>query len=111
MSNAEPRKTVFVSYRRADVSERALHDVLSVTGPYGFDAYRDLEINENWSSRLQRELQRSHALLLLMGRDWLRTSDEYGRRLLDSSDDHVRREIQFARELGINIIPVLLDGA
>ncbi len=48
-------------------------------------------------------------MLALIGPEWLRSADEYGRRRLDTADDWVRNELSIAIESGKPIIPVLLD--
>lgn len=49
--------------------------------------------------------------ILLIGKNWLLAEDESKRRKLDDPKDYVRLEILTACDSGIQIIPVLIDGA
>ncbi|MBN1171501.1 MAG: toll/interleukin-1 receptor domain-containing protein [Micromonosporaceae bacterium] len=55
---------------------------------------------------LLRRLRTSDALLVVIGRRWLRKVD--GRRAIDDENDWVRREIVEALNCGILVIPVLM---
>src|SRR5262249_5729349 len=50
-------------------------------------------------------------MLVLIGPDWLNSSDEQGRRRLDFPDDWVRLEIAHALKRGVTVIPVCVGGA
>jgi hypothetical protein len=50
-------------------------------------------------------------LIAVIGKRWLISSDEEGRRRLDNPDDLVRLEIAAALKRNIRVIPVLVDGA
>ena len=49
-------------------------------------------------------------MLAVIGPSWLKASDKYGRRRLDSETDWVRKEIQHALSKAIPILPVLVSG-
>lgn len=48
---------------------------------------------------------------VLIGLSWLNAVDEHGGRRLDNPDDLVLLEVKAALDLGIRVIPVLVDGA
>jgi len=50
-------------------------------------------------------------LIAIIGRHWVVTSDEQGRRRLDNPEDFVRVEIGTALKRDIRVIPVLVEGA
>src|SRR5262249_32563363 len=61
---------------------------------------------------LDRQLRRAAILIVLIGDNWLRVGDKFGRRRLDQEQDWVRREIRMALQTsGCIVIPVLIDDA
>jgi hypothetical protein len=64
-----------------------------------------------WSERLRQSVDRATIVLALIGSNWLRSADVYGRRRLDLPDDWVRNELLVAIERGTTIIPVLVGGS
>ena len=50
-------------------------------------------------------------LIAVIGKHWLISPDEEGRRRLDDPEDFVRIEIATALKRGVRVIPVLVDGA
>jgi len=61
-----------------------------------------------WPSQLQQRVQHATGMLVLMGENWLRVTDEWGRRRIDLPSDWVTSEIKTALDRGIPIIPVLI---
>jgi len=99
---------IFVSYRRGDSSGHAgrLYDHLCRKFGEG-EVFFDLDTitsGENWQSLLRIGLYESKVLLVLIGRRW------QCKRLQDP-EDYVRREILWAMERQLAVIPVLLEGA
>jgi len=68
--------------------------------PYGSD-FRD---------HIQEVLRRSDVFLAVIGRDWLGEHADGGRRI-DEPKDVVRAEVETALQLGLPLIPLLVDGA
>ena len=60
---------------------------------------------------IEKTMRQCDVCLVLIGRRWLTAADEYGQRKLDKADDWVRMEIGAALARGIDMIPVLVDGA
>jgi pterin-4a-carbinolamine dehydratase len=63
-----------------------------------------------WPDWIRRSLEKTSIMLPVIGASWLRASDQYGRRRLDSDTDWVRKEIQHALNSLIPIVPVLVSG-
>lgn len=51
------------------------------------------------------------AVIIILGREWVRVGDEWGLRRIDEENDWVRREIEQALVQNKEIIPVLVGGA
>lgn len=106
---------IFVSYRRSDTTGYAgrLVDELERQFP-GHQLFRDVESIEAGSDfveAIDRALQASSALLVLIGPRWLDAVDANGKRRLEDPRDFVRLEIAAALQSGVKVIPVLVDGA
>ncbi len=106
---------IFVSYRRSDTTGYAgrLVDELERQFP-GHQLFRDVESIEAGSDfveAIDRALQASSALLVLIGPRWLDAVDANGKRRLEDAKDFVRLEIAAALQSGVKVIPVLVDGA
>jgi uncharacterized protein YjbI with pentapeptide repeats len=56
-------------------------------------------------------LQQCAVQLVIIGQHWLKIADQYGRRRIDDPADTLRLEIETALELGVFVIPILVDGA
>ena len=60
---------------------------------------------------IEKSVSSCDALIAVIGRDWLVSSDEKGRRRLDNPEDFVRLEIATALKRGVIVIPVLVEDA
>lgn len=108
----QPR--IFLSYRRAGGTWFAnpLHEYLTENLP-GTEIFidNDIPLGQNFIRRLDDEVTASTVLLALIGPSWLDLRSSTGGRRLDEDDDPVRREIATPLRHGVEIIPVLFDGA
>jgi hypothetical protein len=106
---------IFISYRRDDSLWCAgrLFDRLSDTFGAGrvFIDVESLHPAEHFSVAVQRRIESSDIVLVLIGRDWLSVTDSAGRRRLDDPRDLVRAETAAALKLDRPIIPILIEGA
>jgi hypothetical protein len=60
---------------------------------------------------LSIQLGRCHAVLVLIGRDWIRLRDAQGRSRLENPEDLVRREIETAlARTDVVVVPILIQG-
>ncbi|HEY3263444.1 MAG TPA: toll/interleukin-1 receptor domain-containing protein [Pseudonocardiaceae bacterium] len=66
---------------------------------------------EDFMVRIDAELRRCAAMLVLIGPQWSTVKCADGRRRIDCDDDVVRYEIERALERGVLVIPVLFEGA
>ena len=105
---------VFISYRRDDSAGHTgrLSDTLTKRLGDG-QIFMDLDgirPGADFLERIDKTLAACQAMLVVIGRRWL-TASRAGARRLDDPHDVVRREIATALERGLEIIPVLVDGA
>src|ERR1700680_3141133 len=106
---------IFISYRRDDASYPAgrLYDRLSATLPKNqiFIDVDNLDPGVDFFEAIEASVGSCDVLIAVIGKRWLISSDEEGRRRLDNPDDLVRLEIAVALKRNIRVIPVLVDGA
>ncbi len=120
MKNAAKRKRpftkgkpmVFISYRRADsaAASRWLFDAIQRTfGPNSvFMDTEAIRVSAEWPKAIQRGLQQATHVIAVIGPQWLRVTDDYGRRRIDCDDDWVRAEISHALAHRKRILPIVL---
>ncbi|HEX2207934.1 MAG TPA: TIR domain-containing protein [Longimicrobium sp.] len=103
---------VFISYRRDDSSGYAgrLHDALRQE--FGTDRVRmdvdDFQAGHEFALEAKRMIAESNVVLVLIGKRWAEGTNA-GR--LGDPSDLLRQEIETALEMGVRVIPVLLNGA
>jgi WD40 repeat protein len=98
---------VFISYRRADTKGNALrlHDLISAGMPEAEVFIDIMSIGTGqFEQKIDETIAQSQVALVLIGTNWLTE------RLHDPEDLHAR-EIQTALDAGLEMIPVLFDGA
>jgi hypothetical protein len=104
---------VFINYRTGDGEWPAAFLDDKFKRRYGADrVFRDatsLEPARDFRVELQRRLERSTVLIVVIGPEWLTARDNAGRRRLDSSTDYVRMEIAESLSRGILVLPVTLN--
>lgn len=116
MKNPDDDKAkLLISYRRSDsqhLSERVA-ECLSVA--FGADSVfldtADIPFGREFDKHIQESLKGCRVLLAMIGQDWLNASHEDGQKRLFDENDTVRRELEWARESGVDVVPVLLDEA
>lgn len=108
-------KSVFISYRRRDSSVYARWLAEIIEQNFGkasvFVDTSSIRIGEEWAKRIENSLRTSSVLIVLIGNEWLRAQDEHSRRRIDDENDWVRREIVYAVENGLKVIPILVSSA
>jgi hypothetical protein len=106
---------IFISYRRDDSSGWAgrLYDSLNrhfVSNQIFIDV-DNLEPGTDFVEAIKSSVGSCDVLITVIGKRWLISSDEDGKRRLDNPDDFVRLEVATALGRKIRVIPVLVDGA
>jgi formylglycine-generating enzyme required for sulfatase activity len=105
---------IFICYRRDDSAGHAgrLYDTL--TAHFGNEqVFMDIDLiepGEDFVQVIEEAVGSCEILLALVGRRWLASRDEAGRRL-DNPNDFVRLEIATALARGVHVIPLLVQGA
>jgi tetratricopeptide (TPR) repeat protein len=105
---------IFISYRRDDAEGQAgrIYDQLSAHfGPAKVFMDADITIGDAFPETIENHLQRSDALIAVIGRRWLGISDSDGTKRLADPNDWVRHEIATALRRHILVVPVLVGGA
>ena len=106
---------IVVSYRREDAAASAgrLYDHLAMA--FGTDqVFMDIDtiaVGSDFVEAIDQAVAKADVLLAVIGRIWLTSMDQSGRRRLDDSRDFVRLEIGGALKRGILVVPVLVDDA
>jgi hypothetical protein len=110
-----PTSGVFLSYRREETKHVAgrLADRIAerFTSSQIFVDVDSIPPGVDFTRATQEAIDRSGVLLALIGPRWTTIEDAEGRRRLDDPEDFVVLELRAALELGIPVIPVLVDGA
>ena len=109
---------IFINYRRADSIGTAgrLRDRLAETfGQQNFFMDVDsIPAGVDFVADLNSQVAQCNVFLVVIGANWLDSTDESGARRLDKPDDFVTIEIAaaLARDMRqVSVIPVLVDGA
>ena len=104
-------RRVYLNYRRSDTGEWAARIATSLT-ELGWEVVRDMGVlpGDDFAQAVSDAVANSDAMLALIGPRWLESAPDGSMRLLDPADA-VRVELIRAAELGLRIIPVLVDGA
>jgi TIR domain len=106
---------IFISYRRQDSAPYAgrLYDRLSAR--FGeetvFMDVDDIKPGANFVSLIDEKIASCDALVAVIGKRWLSSTDNGGESRLRSSEDFVRLEIETALRRKIIVIPALVSGA
>jgi hypothetical protein len=64
---------------------------------------------DDWPDQIDKALASATILLPVIGRNWLKIADDYGRRRLDRADDWVCNEIRYALQKRLPVLPLLLS--
>jgi TIR domain len=111
MGNDAPN--IFISYRRADAPGHAGRIFDSLSRAFGtkqiFMDVTAIQPGESFGRRIERTLDASGAVVVIVGREWLNLLKSREREV--SERDLVRAEMAAALKRDILIIPVLVEGA
>lgn len=109
-------RKIFISYRRSDAGALAGRIADTLQADFGtsnvFYDHESILAGAQFPDSIRRALVESTVVLVLIGRNWLASADDAGRRRLDIEEDFVRIEIATALACpNVMIVPVLLEGA
>ncbi|GAA1567794.1 hypothetical protein GCM10009789_21520 [Kribbella sancticallisti] len=111
MNNATSA-SIFINYRSTDEPSAAMlldHELSARFGDENvFLDSRSIAAGAPFDEALRTAVRRCDVLLVVIGRRWLTSTDEYGRRLIDQRGDWVRTEIVEAYRAGAHVVPVLV---
>jgi hypothetical protein len=106
---------IFINYRRHDTIATAgrLFDRLALAfgNKQVFMDVEHIPAGADFTLHIEAELTKCGVLLALIGPHWLDIRDNFGSRRLLDANDLVAKEIEVALHRGLNVIPVLVDGA
>ncbi|WP_426562581.1 toll/interleukin-1 receptor domain-containing protein [Angustibacter sp. McL0619] len=107
--------TVFVSYRRSDVSGYAGRITDALGAALGranvFQDVATIVPGVDFPEEVDGWLARSDALLAIIGPGWLGALTAEGERRLFQADDLVRMEVAHGLRSDVRVVPVLVGGA
>lgn len=110
-----PASGIFISYGREDGYAEAHAIAKHLRDEIGhsqvFLDVDDLRAGQAWANEISHRLKLSRVLVVLIGPEWLQARLIQARDRVDDGADPTRREIDLALDLGLRIIPVLLNGA
>lgn len=106
---------IFLSYRRDDSAgdTRSLFNCLErhFSSDQLVMDVDTIPLAEDYEQFLSEAVGKCDALIAVIGTDWLSAKNEQGQRRLDEPDDLVRIEIAAALARGIQVFPVMVQGA
>ncbi len=106
---------IFICYRREDSADVAARIYDALVNRFGrqmiFKDVDDIPLGFDFREVIDRKLDESLAVLVIIGNQWLTVTNKKGARRLDDTNDHVRYEIQAALEKKVPVIPVLVHEA
>jgi hypothetical protein len=89
---------IFISYRREDTASEAGRLQSSIIRELGEDVVfmdtSSIALGRQWTQELEDALQSAQVVVVVIGPNWLRISDEWGIRRIDQENDWVRRELE-----------------
>ena len=113
-SNKKKQGRIFINYRRSDTQGYAGRLADSLGAYFGenrvFRDIEDIEGGSEYAKDIEKQVSGADAVIVLIGSEWLSTSDVDGKRRIDNPEDWVAQEIIMAMNHGIRIFPVLIEG-
>lgn len=106
---------IFISYRRSDspaVTGRIYDNLSKAFGRRNvFKDVDSISPGAQFDEVIEKALKAADILLAIIGPKWVRATDDDGSPRIQNPDDFVRKEVLAAKNLGLRIIPILVDGA
>ncbi len=102
----------FLNYRREDTgaAAQAIYAQLKLHFGSGqlFMDLNSIPAGAEWPAHLRQRVESATGMLVLIGENWWRVTEQWGRRRIDLANDWVTTEIRSALDRAIPIIPVLI---
>lgn len=106
---------IFINYRREDSAAHAGRIYDRLRDRFGSDqVFRDIDAitpGAKFPKAIFENIDRCNSLVAIIGKTWLNTKNEDGKRRLDDPNDWVKSEIREALARGKLVIPALVNGA
>ncbi|HEX4320998.1 MAG TPA: PQQ-binding-like beta-propeller repeat protein [Acidobacteriaceae bacterium] len=106
---------IFINYRREDSGGYAQQIYKALRSHFGAKlVFMDIDTirsGEDYRAIIHESIAQSDVFLAIIGRTWLRCTDDKGIARLSYPTDLVRREIAQALEANIHVVPVLVGHA
>ena len=106
---------IFISYRRTDAKADARSIYQRLQRDFGsrrlFIDVDTIGKGVDFRTELAAALAATSVMLVLIGKDWLTSCNDKGKRRLDDPADYVRLEIASALAAKKRVLPILIDGA
>jgi len=107
--------SIFISYRREDSAAEARALCIELRQKIGanlvFMDTSSIEPGSKWPGAIEEALKTANTVLVVIGPEWLRSADKWGRRRIDQEGDWVRQEVALALKDNKTVIPILVRGA
>lgn len=108
------RKNIFISYRRNDSRgyALALSEHLSRTlTKINVLIDQDLQVANDFETQIDIWISKTDLFIAIVDRDWARYDLDKGKFSIQEDKDWIRIELRSAKRYGVDIAPVLIDGA
>jgi len=106
---------IFINYRREDSGGYAPQIYQALRAHFGKNlVFMDIDTirsGEDYRAAIQQAIAQSEVFLAVIGRSWLRATDDQGNRRIVQPRDLVRGEIAQALAAKIHVVPVLVGHA
>ncbi len=111
----EKLRLIFICYRREDSQDATgrLYDrLLDAYGPESvFMDIDSVPLGIDFVQHVTERISECKAVIVVIGKQWLKVTDKRGQRRLDNDDDLVRAEVAAALQQEVPVIPVLVQDA
>jgi hypothetical protein len=108
-------KGIFISYRREENADAAGRLADKFNEHFGENkVFRDIDSLEpglDFVEAIERAIDSSAVMLVVIGKNWLTATDTAGHKRLENPDDYVRLEIAAALKRNIRVVPLRVQGA
>jgi formylglycine-generating enzyme required for sulfatase activity len=108
-------RNIFISYRRVDSEGYAGRIYDRFCECFGSDRVfldvTDISLEENFEDAINQAIGSCLAVIVIIGPQWTKITDEMGRKRLEDPHDFIHLEVKSALEQGVFVIPVLVHGA